>query len=32
VAQNAAIVELKNEAQQKLDKAIAEEKANSKIN
>ena len=32
VAKNAAIVELKNEAQQKLDKAIAEEKINSKIN
>jgi tetratricopeptide (TPR) repeat protein len=32
VAKNAAIVELKNEAQQKLDRAIAEEKANSKIN
>ena len=32
VAKNAAIVELKSEAQQKLDKAIAEEKINSKIN
>ena len=32
VAKNAAIVELKNEAQQKLDKALAEEKINSKIN
>ena len=32
VAKNAAIVALKNEAQQKLDKAIAEEKINSKIN
>jgi TolA-binding protein len=32
VAKNAAIVELKNEAQQKLDKAIAEEKINLKIN
>ena len=32
VAKNAATVELKNEAQQKLDKAIAEEKINSKIN
>jgi len=32
VAKNAAIVELKNEAQHKLDKAIAEEKINSKIN
>lgn len=31
VSKNAAIVELKNEAQQKLDKAIAEEKLNSKI-
>ncbi|MDB5203872.1 MAG: hypothetical protein JWQ27_3281 [Ferruginibacter sp.] len=31
VARNAAIPELKNEAQQKLDKAIAEEKQNSKI-
>lgn len=31
VANNAAIAEIKNEAQQKLDKAIAEEKANSKI-
>ena len=32
VAKNAAIVELKSEAQQKLDKALAEEKINSKIN
>ena len=31
VAKNAAIPELKNEAQQKLDKAVAEEKQNSKI-
>ena len=31
VAQNAAITELKTEAQQKLDKAVAEEKINSKI-
>ncbi|MES2429328.1 MAG: tetratricopeptide repeat protein [Bacteroidota bacterium] len=31
VAQNAAIVELKTEAQQKLDKAIAEESLNSKL-
>ncbi len=31
VARNAAIPELKNEAQQKLDKAVAEEKQNSKI-
>ncbi len=31
VAKNAAIAELKNEAQQKLDAAIAEEKQNSKI-
>jgi TolA-binding protein len=31
VAQNSTIIELKTEAQQKLDKAIAEEKANSKI-
>jgi tetratricopeptide (TPR) repeat protein len=32
VAQNAVIVELKNEAQQKADKTIAVESANSKIN
>lgn len=32
VAKNAVIPELKNEAQQKLDKAIAEEKATSKVN
>lgn len=32
VAKNSVIPELKNEAQQKLDNAIAEEKANSKIN
>lgn len=32
VAQNSVITELKKEAQQKLDKAIAEEKTNSKIN
>jgi TolA-binding protein len=32
VAQNSAIAELKNEAQQKLDKAIAQEKESSKIN
>lgn len=32
VARNAVIPELKNEAQQKLDKAIAEEKATSKLN
>lgn len=31
VAKNAVIPELKNEAQQKLDKAIEEEKANSKV-
>ncbi|MEJ7626964.1 MAG: tetratricopeptide repeat protein [Ferruginibacter sp.] len=31
VARNSTIVELKNEAQQKLDKAAAEEKQNSKI-
>ena len=31
VAKNSAIPELKNEAQQKLDRAIAEEKQNSKI-
>ena len=31
VAKNAAIAELKNEAQQKLDAATAEEKQNSKI-
>jgi hypothetical protein len=31
VAKNAAIAELKTEAQQKLDKAIAEEKQQSKI-
>ncbi|MEO7522594.1 MAG: hypothetical protein ABIT58_00790, partial [Ferruginibacter sp.] len=31
VAKNAAITELKNEAQQKLDIAISEEKQNSKI-
>jgi TolA-binding protein len=31
VAKNSAIAELKAEAQQKLDKAVAEEKANSKI-
>ncbi len=32
VAKNSVIAELKSEAQQKLDKAIEEEKANSKIN
>ena len=32
VAQNAGITELKTQAQQKLDNAIAEEKTNSKIN
>jgi len=32
VAQNSVITELKKEAQQKLDRAIAEEKTNSKIN
>lgn len=32
VAQNSSIVALKNEAQQKLDQAIAEEKISSKIN
>ena len=32
VAKNAVIPELKNEAQQKLDRAIADEKAHSKIN
>ncbi|MFM2327014.1 MAG: hypothetical protein RIR31_1216, partial [Bacteroidota bacterium] len=32
VAKNSVIPELKNEAQQKLDKAIAEEKAGSKVN
>ncbi|MEO6583357.1 MAG: tetratricopeptide repeat protein, partial [Ferruginibacter sp.] len=31
VAKNAAITELKNEAQQKLERAVAEEKQNSKI-
>lgn len=31
VAKNSTITELKNEAQQKLDKAVAEEKQNSKI-
>ncbi|HVZ95430.1 MAG TPA: hypothetical protein VG847_01040, partial [Chitinophagaceae bacterium] len=31
VAQNATIAELKNEAQQKLDAAIAEEQQNSKV-
>lgn len=31
VAKNAVIPELKNEAQQKLDKAVEEEKANSKV-
>ena len=32
VAKNSVIPEFKNEAQQKLDKAIGEEKANSKVN
>ncbi|MBL0146219.1 MAG: hypothetical protein IPP48_11030 [Chitinophagaceae bacterium] len=32
VAKNAAIAELKNEAQQKYDRAVEEEKVNSKIN
>ena len=31
VAKNSVIPELKNEAQQKLDKATAEEKTNTKI-
>jgi hypothetical protein len=32
VAKNSVIPELKNEAQQKLDKATTEEKAGSKVN